>query len=110
MLALEAGRDDRGEAADDEAQARAAAAERWSILGVRTNAEVPGPVLRRGFRPGPAAMAPLRGAMDRGTLSVRGADRCLRVAWSIADLGGRTSPDKADVATALSFREDGAAR
>ena len=92
------------------AQARAAAAERWSILGVRTNAEVPGPVLRRGFRPGPAAMAPLRGAMDRGTLSVRGADRCLRVAWSVADLGGRTSPDKADVATALSFREDGAAR
>ena len=32
------------------------------------------------------------------------------VAWSIADLHGRTSPDKTDVATALSFREHGAAR
>jgi magnesium chelatase family protein len=46
------------------ARARAAAAERWSVLGVRTNAEVPGPVLRRGFRPGPAAMAPLRVALQ----------------------------------------------
>ncbi len=92
------------------AQARAAAAERWSVLGVRTNAEVPGPVLRRSFRLSPAATAPLRQAVDRGSLSVRGADRCLRVAWSIADLHGKTSPDRADVSTALSFREGGAAR
>ncbi len=92
------------------AEARAAAVERWRVLGVRTNAEVPGPVLRRGFRPSATAMAPLRAAIDRGVLSVRGADRCLRVAWSIADLKGRMSPDRADVATALSFREDGATR
>jgi len=92
------------------ATARAAAAERWSVLHVRTNTEVPGPVLRRGFRPGREAMAPVRSALDRGTLSVRGADRCLRVAWSIADLKGRTSPNREDVSVALSFRETGAAR
>jgi magnesium chelatase family protein len=92
------------------ASARAAAAERWAVIGVRTNAEVPGPVLRRGFRPSRQAMAPLRAALDRGLLSVRGVDRTLRVAWSLSDLAGRGSPSPADVATALSFRQPEAAR
>ena len=92
------------------AAARNAAAERWRAIGVRTNAEVPGPLLRRSFRPSREAMAPLRTALDRGLLSIRGVDRCLRVAWSLADLGGRTSPSPDDVATALSFRQPGAAR
>lgn len=92
------------------AAARDAAAERWRIVGARTNAEVPGPVLRRGFRPGREAMAPLRIALDRGLLSVRGVDRTLRVAWSLADLAGRGLPGPEDVATALSFRDGGAAR
>jgi magnesium chelatase family protein len=88
-------------------QAREAAAARWSVLGVRTNAEVPGTVLRRGFRPSREAMAPLRTALDRGVISIRGCDRTLRVAWSLADLGGRTSPTYEDVATALGFRQPG---
>lgn len=92
------------------AAAREAAAQRWRALGVQTNAEVPGPVLRRGFRPSRHAMAALRSAVDRGLLSIRGADRSLRVAWSLADLAGRDSPSPDDVATALSFRPAGAAR
>ncbi len=92
------------------AAARNAAAARWTAIGVRTNAEVPGPLLRRGFRPSREAMAPLRSALDRGILSIRGVDRCLRVAWSLADLGGRNSPSPEDVATALSFRQSGMAR
>lgn len=92
------------------AAARAAAAERWNAVGVRTNAEVPGPVLRRGFRLGREAMAPLRTALDRGQLSIRGVDRCLRVAWSLADLNGRNSPTVDDTRTALSFKQPGAAR
>jgi magnesium chelatase family protein len=92
------------------AEARRAAAERWRAVGVRTNAEVPGPVLRRGFRPGRQAMAPLHTALDRGLLSVRGVDRSLRVAWSLADLAGRGSPGPEDIATALSFRQAGATR
>jgi magnesium chelatase family protein len=89
------------------AAARAAAADRWKVVGVRTNAEVPGPLLRRSFRPSREAMAPLRSSLDSGQLSIRGVDRTLRVAWSLADLAGRTSPDIEDVCTALSFRQGG---
>jgi magnesium chelatase family protein len=89
--------------------ARAAAAERWRPYGVATNAEVSGSLLRRRFRLGQDVTAPLRTAVDRGVLSLRGCDRILRVAWTLADLAGRTSPGLDDVKTALSFREPGGA-
>ena len=69
--------------------AREAAAERWRQHGIRTNAEVSGVLLRRRFRLEPKAMEPLKTAVDRGLLSIRGVDRTLRVAWTLADLGGR---------------------
>ena len=86
------------------AQARAAAAERWRLYGFTTNAEVTGTVLRKKFRLGEAAMAPLKTALDRGVLSLRGVDRATRVAWTLADLAGRTAPGRDDVSVALSFR------
>jgi magnesium chelatase family protein len=92
------------------ATARHAAAGRWQPHGYRTNAEVGGALLRRKFRLGNAAMAPLRTALDRGLLSIRGANRTLRVAWTLCDLAGRTSPGLDEVATALSFRQPGASR
>ncbi|OBJ54963.1 hypothetical protein A9W95_15885 [Mycobacterium sp. 1423905.2] len=92
------------------AAARQVAAERWKPHGCTTNAEVSGSLLRRKFRLSSAAMQPLRTALDRGMLSIRGVDRTLRVAWSLADLAGRTSPGCDEVATALSFRQAGAAR
>lgn len=92
------------------AAARAAAADRWRAHGFRTNAEVNGPLLRRKFRLGAAAMEPLRTELDRGLLSIRGVDRTLRVAWTLADLAGRTSPGLDEVAAALSFRQAGVAR
>ena len=64
-------------------------------------------MLRREFRLPKAAMEPLRSVLDRGVISMRGADRCLRVAWTLADLGGRTIPAHEDVAAALSFRQAG---
>ncbi|MGE4428411.1 MAG: YifB family Mg chelatase-like AAA ATPase [Solirubrobacteraceae bacterium] len=91
-------------------QAREAAAARWRPHGFRTNAEVSGPLLRREFHPGYAAMQPLRSALDRGMLSIRGVDRTLRVAWSLADLAGRDRPGLDEVAAALSFRQMGARR
>lgn len=90
------------------AEARATAADRWTELGVRTNAEVPGPALRGDFRLSDAAMAPLRKAVERGRLNLRGVDRTLRIAWSIADLAGVNSPTPDHVAKALSFRQGGA--
>lgn len=92
------------------ANARAAAAQRWEPHGFHTNAEVGGALLRRRFRLGATAMAPLRTALDRGLLSIRGANRTLRVAWTLCDLAGRTSPGLDEVSAALSFRQGGAAR
>jgi magnesium chelatase family protein len=92
------------------AEARAAASERWGAHGYGTNAEVSGALLRRKFRLGHAAMEPLRTALDRGMLSIRGVDRTLRVAWTLGDLAGRTSPGLGEVAAALSFRQPGPSR
>ncbi|MDA4110536.1 YifB family Mg chelatase-like AAA ATPase [Mycolicibacterium holsaticum] len=92
------------------AAARNAAEERWRAHGIRTNAEVSGSLLRRKFRLPRASMNPLHNAMDRGLLSARGVDRTLRVAWSLCDLAGRTSPALEDVTAALSFRQGGGAR
>lgn len=89
------------------AAARAVAADRWLPYGFTTNAEVSGAVLRRDFRLGTAAMAPLKTALDRGALSIRGVHRATRVAWTLADLAGRTAPGRDDVSTALSFRLPG---
>jgi magnesium chelatase family protein len=55
-------------------------------------------------------MKPLRVALDRGQLSIRGMDRTLRVAWTLADLAGRTLPGVEQVSTALSFRQGGGVR
>ena len=90
--------------------ARDAAAERWQPHGFRTNGEVSGTLLRRKFRLGNAAMTPLKTALDHGMVSIRGLDRTLRVAWSLADLAGRVSPGLDEVAAALSFRQLGARR
>jgi magnesium chelatase family protein len=91
-------------------QARATAAERWRPYAVSTNAEVPGPLLRRRFRLHRDAMDPLRRALDKGLLSIRGVDRLMRVAWTIADLAGRDRPCVDDVTTAMGFRQTGAER
>jgi len=87
------------------AAARAAAAERWRPHGFTTNAEVTGAVMRRHFRLGNSAMAPLKTSLDRGLISIRGVHRSMRMAWTLADLAGRTAPDTDDVLTALSFRQ-----
>ena len=92
------------------ATAREAAAERWRPHGIRTNAEVSGSLLRKEFRLAKAVMKPLSDALDRKQISMRGAVRSLRVAWTLADLAGRTSPGLEDVSTALSFRQNGGAR
>jgi len=85
--------------------ARARAASRWSAHGWRTNAEVPGPALRRDFALPRETTAILDRGLDRGTLTARGADRCLRIAWTLADLAKTPRPAPDHVAAALHFRE-----
>jgi magnesium chelatase family protein len=88
------------------ADARQAAAQRWSQLGHRLNASVPGPVLRRPpWRLPRTATKVLVNALERGRLSARGFDRVLKVAWTITDLDGRDRPMAGDIAEALELRE-----
>lgn len=86
-------------------EARERAAWRWSEHGWRTNAEVPGPALRKEFALGRDVTAVLERALARGYLTARGADRCLRLAWTVADLHGEDRPGEGEVSTALQFRE-----
>jgi magnesium chelatase family protein len=88
------------------AAARARSAARWSASAVpwRLNSEAPGALLRERYRPDEAGGALLRTAFARGTLSMRGADRVLRVAWTLADLRGASRPGSDDVAAAMSLR------
>jgi magnesium chelatase family protein len=44
-------------------------------------------------------------ALAKGALTGRGADRCLRVAWTLADLAEVDQPTADHVAAALEFRE-----
>lgn len=89
------------------AAARQAAAARWRPFGFTTNAEASGAVLRREFALDTATMAPLRAALDRGLISIRGLVRSLRVAWTLCDLAGRPRPGPDDIAVALTFRHAG---
>jgi magnesium chelatase family protein len=85
-------------------RAREAAAARWAGVA-RTNALVPGPLLRSPrFRPSRRVLAPLLAGVERGTLTARGFDRLLRVAWTVADLSGRDRPGGTEVAEAMSLR------
>jgi magnesium chelatase family protein len=67
----------------------------------RLNAEIPGRELRRRYAPVPGALAPLERAMDLGEISARGVDRVIRLAWTVADLGGVSRPTADEISYAL---------
>ena len=87
------------------AMARAAAAERWRQERWEVNSAVPGVNLRTApwLLPRPA-LRPAQAFLDRGSLTARGFDRVLRLAWTIADLAGETVPDAGHVSEALFYR------
>jgi magnesium chelatase family protein len=89
--------------------ARAAAADRWAAHGWRCNADVPGPTLRSRFALPAAVVRPLDAGLRSGELTARGADRALRVAWTVGDLQGLARPDRDAVEQALYFRDRRAA-
>ncbi len=90
-------------------EARETQRERWRSLGFALNAEVPGRVLRRGRFALPAEqLTELHQALDRGWLTLRGLDRCLRLAWTLADLRGAVTPGRDDIGIAVGLRGRGA--
>lgn len=85
--------------------ARIAARRRWSDFGWNTNAEVPGTVLRSArWRPARPALRRLDDELELGTLSARGCDRVLKLAWTISDLAGVPVPGAREVAEAIGLR------
>lgn len=86
-------------------RARETARARWAGTGWSTNGEVPGPVLRRRFRLPRAVTEPIETALRRGLVTARGADRTLRLAWTLADLAGRDVPLLEDVSAAMGLRD-----
>lgn len=85
--------------------ARARAADRLSGTEWSRNADVSGSWLRSGERRlGAAAIAPLDRALERGAITMRGYDRTLRLAWTLADLDDAESPDVDHVGRALFLR------
>lgn len=84
-------------------EARQRQARRLEAYGWRTNGEIPGPVLRRHL-PQPQGTELLDEAVSRGRLSVRGVDKVLRIAWTVADLAGRDRPAREHLHVALAMR------
>lgn len=82
--------------------ARARAAHRWAQTPWRLNADVAGAWLRQGeLRLPHEVRAPLDRALERGQLTLRGYDRVLRIAWTMADLAGADMPGRDELGRAL---------
>lgn len=86
-------------------QARSRARHRLTSTPWSVNARVVSRWLRAPEnRPRREAYAPLAVALERGQVTMRGHDRVLRVAWTIADLAGAPRPELEHIHEALSYR------
>jgi magnesium chelatase family protein len=85
------------------AQARDRAASRLRETPWRVNAEIPGSELRKSFALPVTALAELDYSMEIGQVSARGADKIIRVAWTLADLAGKPRPARDEVGEALAL-------
>jgi magnesium chelatase family protein len=93
-------------AAERVADARGRAAHRLRDMEWSVNARVSGPWLREGpLALPPAVLRPIDAALHRGSLTLRGYDRVLRVAWTLSDLAGRASPTIHDIGRALFMKK-----
>ncbi|KDA06195.1 hypothetical protein DC31_09920 [Microbacterium sp. CH12i] len=82
--------------------ARERAAHRWAGTPWSINAEVAGSWLRQGDVRLPLEVrSTLDRALERGQLTLRGYDRVLRLAWTMADLAGVDKPGRDELGRAL---------
>lgn len=84
--------------------ARDRQARRLSGTPWTTNAELPGSYLRKEL-PVPAGVNRLDAAVSSGSLSARGLDKVIKIAWTLADLGGADCPDGDHLNLALALRQ-----
>lgn len=95
--------------ADRVSEARSRASTRFRECGWFLNSEIPTRALREDFAPTSDAVDLLRQA-EQGSMSLRGSDRVLRVAWTIADCLGLDRPNADHVSTALGLRGEAVTR
>ena len=76
----------------------------WPGRASRSTARCPGGCCASAGRCRAPSLRLAERALERGALSVRGFDRVLRVAWTLADLAGRPVPGADEVAEALGMR------
>lgn len=91
--------------ADRVRQARERADRRFVGLPWSLNSQIPARELRRRWPADAAGLALLEG-WAASPMSMRGADRVLRLAWSVADLAGIDRPGLDEVAQAVGLRGD----
>lgn len=83
-------------------RAREVARGRFADLGWSCNAQASGAWLRANTPP--TALDVVNKALGAQRLSLRGADRSMRLAWTLADLAGHGRPDARDMAEAIALR------
>ncbi|WP_055426632.1 YifB family Mg chelatase-like AAA ATPase [Bifidobacterium aesculapii] len=84
------------------AQARRIAAERYRAHGWTSNAQASGSWMRANISA--HALEPINRALESQRLSLRGADRAMRLAWTLADLAGRGSPSREETLQGIALR------
>lgn len=85
-------------------EARQRMSTRLRGTGWSRNAEVTGSWLREDGRAADGATDLLDRGLDLGTLTMRGWDRVMRLAWTMADLDGDDRPERRHVERALALR------
>lgn len=101
----EAGTESSATIADRVGRARERQRERFEGRAWSSNAHLPGPLLRREFAPERSERRLLDHAVAQGRLTLRGHDRVLRLAWTLADLDGVDLPAAEHIGQALTLRE-----
>ncbi len=99
---------DTPETSEKIAQRVAAARERSIARWGQVNATVPGKLLRAEHPATDEAMIVLQDMLRTKTLTQRGVDRALRVAWTLADCAGIDKPGLEHVCDAVDLYRDGA--
>jgi magnesium chelatase family protein len=103
-LSLPPPKEDSAAVAARVAAARDIQRARFENEGIRTNAEAEGELLDRISAPGASGVKLLTEAAEKMKLTARGYHRVLKVARTIADLGGAESVARPHIAEALSYR------
>lgn len=85
--------------------ARAIAAERFKDESWSLNSRIPASHLRERFRARKEGMAFLHSELDHERLSARGYHKVMRLAWTVADRMGVTTPGLAEVESAFHLRQ-----